>query len=44
MESTRAHNCLEIDGFDYSRFNTDIFAIVSTLLKKSEIVFSYKAQ
>ena len=25
VESTRAHNCLEIDGYDYSRFNTDIF-------------------
>ena len=25
VESTRAHNCLEIDGFDYSRFNNDIF-------------------
>lgn len=25
IESTRAHNCLEIDGYDYSRFNADVF-------------------
>jgi hypothetical protein len=25
VESTRAHNCLEIDGYDYSRFRADAF-------------------
>ena len=25
IESTRAHNCLEIDGYDYSRFKADAF-------------------
>ena len=25
IESTRAHNCLEIDGLDYSRFRSDSF-------------------
>ena len=42
--STRAHNCLEIDGLTIQGLILIFLAIVSTLLKKSEIVFSYKAQ
>jgi len=37
IESTRAHNCVVIDGQDYSRYNHDIFGSAITAWADSEI-------
>ena len=40
IESTRAHNCLEIDGLNYSRFRKDAFGTaVKSVVEKGRYIF-----